>query len=521
MPSPKSHHRRGNAAVGEKNRKGKLSEKAQSFHAGTSSVGQGGEALLLPRPRTVPNLLSSAGGKSMERTPSDGEIRPAKLTKLLLNVTIQRSLGVVQVLMSPESTVEDLITAALRQYRKEARRPVLSSDQPSEFDLHYSQFSLESLNREEKLMELGSRNFFLCPKKCGAENNTSSTTSSSAAASSCSTQAEKARAKSFGVELKPGEPLKVKPDAFKIIHISQASVGEVKNEKSAKKILLRLKIDNKDFVIGTLSFPDRAQVLFDLVLHKEFELSHDWKEGSVYLLGYVAQEGEDDDELGSEEFSEEDEEEAMQVDTPQNGKVEPEKPAAKTEALVKSNPTEKSSSKDLVKKDEPISDDDDDDDDDDEDDTDLSDDSDDDEGNEVSVEALKNLLGRITGEDDDEDDSDDDDEEDDESDDDDDGSEDNAQDLGPIKKRPAETAKAPVPAAKKAKLPATNKSGEKNPAAKGKLKGQNKQSGGQVPRAQNKPLNKGNSPNSKAKGNAPNSKAKGNASNSKAKHSRK
>lgn len=148
MPSPKSHHRRGNAAVGEKNRKGRLSEKAKSFHAGTSSVGLASEMSLLPRPRTVPNLLPTAGGKSFERTSSGGEIRPAKLTKLLLNVTIQRSLGAVQVLMLPESTVDDLIAAALRQYCKEARRPVLSTNQPSEFDLHYSQFSLESKPRK-------------------------------------------------------------------------------------------------------------------------------------------------------------------------------------------------------------------------------------------------------------------------------------------------------------------------------------------------------------------------------------
>ncbi|KAL0370155.1 UNVERIFIED_CONTAM: hypothetical protein Sangu_0333600 [Sesamum angustifolium] len=72
--------------------------------------------------------------------------------------------------MPPEATVEDLIAAAIRQYVKEARRPVLPSTDASAFDLHYSQFSLESLDREEKLMELGSRNFFLCPKRATAES---------------------------------------------------------------------------------------------------------------------------------------------------------------------------------------------------------------------------------------------------------------------------------------------------------------------------------------------------------------
>lgn len=145
MPSPKTHHRRGNAGVGEKNRKGRLAEKALSFHAGSSMEGKGGE-MLLPRPRTVPDLLPSAR-QVLERISSNGELRPPKLTKLLLNVTIQRCLGAVQVLMSPESTVEDLIAAALRQYCKEARRPILSSNEPSGFDLHYSQFSLESKHK--------------------------------------------------------------------------------------------------------------------------------------------------------------------------------------------------------------------------------------------------------------------------------------------------------------------------------------------------------------------------------------
>ncbi|XP_042485005.1 uncharacterized protein At4g22758-like, partial [Macadamia integrifolia] len=116
---------------------------------------------------------------------------------LLLNVTIQGSLGAVQVVMSPESTVGDLITAAVRLYAKEARRPFLPTTDPADFDLHYSQFSLESLNREEKLKELGSRNFFLCLKKPieaamdGSVSSSSSSSSVAVASSSCSNQAEK------------------------------------------------------------------------------------------------------------------------------------------------------------------------------------------------------------------------------------------------------------------------------------------------------------------------------------------
>lgn len=105
--------------------------KATSFHC------QSSEEMVrkLWRPRTVPDLISGSVSPDV--------FRP-KLTKLLLNVTVQRSLGPLQILISPESTVSDLVSDTLRQYSKEGRRPILSSLDPSFFGLHYSQFSLES-----------------------------------------------------------------------------------------------------------------------------------------------------------------------------------------------------------------------------------------------------------------------------------------------------------------------------------------------------------------------------------------
>ncbi|XP_018848634.1 uncharacterized protein At4g22758 [Juglans regia] len=174
MSSSKSHRRSGQE---EKNRRGKLTHKSSSFH-GHIPVTMTAE---LPRPKTVPELLSD---KSATGTTSQ-EGRP-RLMKLLLNVTIQGSLGPVQVVMNPESTVSDLISSAVRLYAKECRRPILPTTDLSTFDLHYSQFSLESLDREEKLMALGSRNYFLCVRKTesgGGERTPSP---------SCSKEAEKA-----------------------------------------------------------------------------------------------------------------------------------------------------------------------------------------------------------------------------------------------------------------------------------------------------------------------------------------
>lgn len=158
-----------------------------SFHVQSS---EGSTSELLRRPRTVPDLLSA--GRISAGTGKSPEMKDKlKLTKLLLNVTIQRSIGPVHVLISLESTVQDLIAAALRQYSKEGRRPVLTSVNPADYDLHYSQFSLESLDREEKLIGLGSRNFFLCPKTSNSAGAGAGTSSSS---SSCAKQADKATA---------------------------------------------------------------------------------------------------------------------------------------------------------------------------------------------------------------------------------------------------------------------------------------------------------------------------------------
>ncbi|KAL0417633.1 UNVERIFIED_CONTAM: hypothetical protein Sradi_1176800 [Sesamum radiatum] len=189
MPSPKNYRKGGHQ---EKNRKGRVPEKASSFHGRGGGVAEA----MLPRPRTVPDLLAGrrAGGSSAEDVVALGT--QPKLTKLLLNVTIQRSLGAVKVLMPLEATVEDLIATALRQYAKEARLPVLPSGEASGFDLHYSQFSLESLDREAKLMALGSRNFFLCPKRAAevvAESGGAAITSTSR----CSREADNGSKKSL------------------------------------------------------------------------------------------------------------------------------------------------------------------------------------------------------------------------------------------------------------------------------------------------------------------------------------
>ncbi|XP_047329028.1 histone deacetylase HDT2-like [Impatiens glandulifera] len=108
----------------------------------------------------------------------------------------------------------------------------------------------------------------------------------------------------WGVEVKAGETLKVVPEEGSIIHISQAALGDSK-VKGKGFIPLRLKIEDKKFILGSLSGDGIPHVTFDLVFHTEFELSHDAKDTSVFFLGYK---GEVDDD---EEFPSDSEDESL------------------------------------------------------------------------------------------------------------------------------------------------------------------------------------------------------------------
>lgn len=149
-------------------------ERSVSFHGRTSSpTDQSQRQNVMPRPKTQPDLLATGGGgrRMMTHINSIGSSReqpqPQKRVpaKVLVNVNVQRSLGAVQVMASTDWSVDQLVAAATKQYIKEGRRPPLPTSDPSAFGLHYSQFSLECLDPKEKLMGLGSRNFFLCPKQ--------------------------------------------------------------------------------------------------------------------------------------------------------------------------------------------------------------------------------------------------------------------------------------------------------------------------------------------------------------------
>ena len=73
-----------------------------------------------------------------------------RLTRLLVNVTVDRSLWPVHLVLGADATVADLVRAAVAAYAREGRRPPLqpgaaSGGDPADgFELHFSKYSLES-----------------------------------------------------------------------------------------------------------------------------------------------------------------------------------------------------------------------------------------------------------------------------------------------------------------------------------------------------------------------------------------
>ncbi|KAM0920927.1 hypothetical protein ACQ4PT_007166 [Festuca glaucescens] len=126
----------------------------------------------------------------------------------------------------------------------------------------------------------------------------------------------------WGIEVKPGQSVKVSPEDDHFLHISQGALGEVKKDDKATMFV---KVDDKKLSIGTLSTDKFPQISFDLVFEKEFELSHTSKSSSVFFSGYMVFQPAEGDEMDfdSEEESEDEQvEEKIVPATKENAKAE-------------------------------------------------------------------------------------------------------------------------------------------------------------------------------------------------------
>ncbi|XP_004494142.1 histone deacetylase HDT1 [Cicer arietinum] len=111
----------------------------------------------------------------------------------------------------------------------------------------------------------------------------------------------------WGVEVKRGESLKVDPGDDKLVHLSTACLGDVRKDKGSEPVSLYVKIGDQKLVLGTLSSEKFPQISYDLIFEKEFELSHNWKFGSVFFTGFkVESELVSDDDEDSDNFDGED-----------------------------------------------------------------------------------------------------------------------------------------------------------------------------------------------------------------------
>jgi nucleophosmin 1 len=127
----------------------------------------------------------------------------------------------------------------------------------------------------------------------------------------------------WGVEVKPGKALKVPVTDEKVIHLSQASLGEFKKDKSNDFVPLYVNINGQKLVLGHLSPENFPSQSFDLVFEKDFELSHNSKNGSVYFTGYTSEIPDESEPFYDSEDSGSEDEPLLVPAPAENGKPEP------------------------------------------------------------------------------------------------------------------------------------------------------------------------------------------------------
>lgn len=61
-------------------------------------------------------------------------------------------------------------------------------------------------------------------------------------------------------------------------------------KKDGEPVMVHVKVGDQKLVLGVLS-KTTPQLSIDLVFEKEFEISHNWKNGTVHLMGYKSEMG--------------------------------------------------------------------------------------------------------------------------------------------------------------------------------------------------------------------------------------
>ncbi|KAK4771387.1 hypothetical protein SAY87_031919 [Trapa incisa] len=129
--------------------------------AGGSSYDLGLTHKALIRHRTCTDIFA-ASQPLFDHSPRFDSKGHDKDAKVVVNVTVEGSPGPVKVMAKLSSTVEETIRLVVDKYNAEGRASKLdwNSCWP-DFELHYSYFSLQSLEKCKAMGDLGSRSFYL------------------------------------------------------------------------------------------------------------------------------------------------------------------------------------------------------------------------------------------------------------------------------------------------------------------------------------------------------------------------
>ncbi|WCJ26055.1 hypothetical protein M5689_007902 [Euphorbia peplus] len=121
------------------------------------------EEEFLPRYHTFTDVFASSPSLISFSSPQifEGLQSYKKDSKVVLNVTVEGSPGPVRTMVKLGSSVEETIKVVVDKYSEEGRTPKLDKNQSSSYELHYSHFSLQSLDKSEVIGDIGSRSFYL------------------------------------------------------------------------------------------------------------------------------------------------------------------------------------------------------------------------------------------------------------------------------------------------------------------------------------------------------------------------
>ncbi|XXG43156.1 hypothetical protein AAC387_Pa01g3260 [Persea americana] len=115
------------------------------------------------------NQVLTASLQSISPSPYSSQ-RYREDAKVVVNVMVEGSPGPVRAMVSLGASIEDTIKLVVDKYGQERRSPRLDRHALSTFELHDSYFSLQGLNKWNRVGDVGSRSFFL-RKSCSSSSD--------------------------------------------------------------------------------------------------------------------------------------------------------------------------------------------------------------------------------------------------------------------------------------------------------------------------------------------------------------